>query len=574
VQLRALARASGAVVSWNPDAVLVEGRLPAWSEAEDLPATGVDPLGLRQVGLDFLGQLTQGQNNVVKSCRQHAILVWAVWRFGRNLEESGRAEGATRSEFDAFIQAVESIQLAGQSQLQLGNAPNVFGVDGASRLLARGDRIPLAFEAYGRTPSTGAMDPANYRPFMSVVWRDPSRTVRASGLGFVDRDHGVYAATEARGRGVAEALDGLLRSSPHYDILCQTPLAGDLPLDVALDLAAHGLLVDDAQLQRPERSPYVAALFDLDEALLTPPWDHRRRTLCYLLHLLGDDGGDIESIRRLQLRGPVRGETPDQLWHIGQLWRVFQLRQLQRSSLEAWRLILEFLMRGGVRSLDGMVGRIGAALARSGQENWWKVSVAEALDRFEANAASADLDGWAGGEAVGAFPLLRELERQTRREPEDAAPAALQLTLGSLAILRSYTQQGRESIESFVDHGRRLRVSLGLFHRWAEERAELNLEEFLTELLLEFVLQQHTAIAAARLDATGQRLRFCKQEDGWELLDKVKLGRLPITQDRLESLLELLVDCAVLHRTGDDYTVTEAGREVYGQSLALMREDS
>jgi len=528
------------------------------------------------VGLDFLAALTMGQNNVVASARQHAILVWAAWRFTLNLQEEGKQE-ATKTEFDRFVQAVESIQLAGQVRVQQGAAPNVFGDGSKKRLLEHVDSIPLRFAEYGRKPDTSAFAAANYGPFMKQAWLDLGRSVRTRGLGFIAGTGGVFTPTEGRGTALAEALDGLLRESRHYPVLCSSEPPESLPLDVVVELAAAGLVVDSEFPARPEVEPYITALFDLDEPDLQVPFDGRRRTLCYLIHLLAGEGHTLEEVRRMQLaeRGLDQEQecTSSLLRNTERRWALFQLRQLQRSMFEAWRLIAELWMGSRVGTVGEMVAKVEAVLGDVGASgNPIHSTIDDSILEYQRSFVREGIAAWAGAED-GPLGLVRGLQHNLHPRRAESAEAgvvpALRLTLAVLLLLRARIVEGGHGLEDFFEGGKRLRVSLGFFARWAAERSHLTLGQFLGEMLHEFVLQQHMAIAVARMDGEGQRLRFHQQEAGWELLDKVKPDELPVTADRLKAMVELLRDCRLADRDGDNYRSTAKGREVAQRALDL-----
>lgn len=94
------------------------------------------------------------------------------------------------------------------------------------------------------------------------------------------------------------------------------------------------------------------------------------------------------------------------------------------------------------------------------------------------------------------------------------------------------------------------RMSIAWFLSWLNERRDLPMRDFLTDIFSDLVFAQHMRIALARFDGSAQRLRFLLGDSGIEptISARADLGdvSLPWMPDRLDTLIGLLCDCDVL----------------------------
>jgi hypothetical protein len=525
--------------------------LPAWSQAPDPESVGVDFLGLRPVNLNTLGELTQGFNNVVVSARQHAILTWAAWRFRENLRNAGRTS-ATQEEFSNFLDAVETIQLYGQSELaeEAGQPPGL-GYFSLPRLISK-KRIPLRFEAYKRTHQTSAMAAVQYGP-----------SAKPLGLDLIRGESDVWTATERRGVPVALALDRLLKRSSFYRYFEEIEPPKEIERNEALDLARNGLLLGPKLKDRPEREPYTTALFALDETGKISLSDSRRRTLALLIEIvrLGGSKGISHDNTKVALlasrfRSQSRFRLPEFLHDAGARWRIFQVRQLQRYALEAWLALAEVWMRRDVWNVAAMIEDLAKHSANnlpiSRMGDFLGEPAEEVLVGFVKVAGLQDLWFWAASDPQGTVWNLQESidDALKSHSPLSACAATLSLTLTVVKLIEAVVVEG-SSLRDFAAQGDRRRISLVFFLDWWRRRSQLPLRQLLSEMLEELVLQQHVAVAVSRFDNEKRRLRFCNDELGWELLPGTKPFVPNLTPDRIEALLDLLCDISVLSKTAD-----------------------
>lgn len=515
--------------------------LPAWAVCDEDGPVGVDYLGTRQANLEMLGQLTGVFNNQVRSARQHAILAWAAWRFRENVKDRDTVKP---SEFRAFMDAIETIQMVGQHQLaaELGTVPGGLG-SGSWHAWSGKNTVPLAFGT-DRSQQTSALAAVQYGP-----------SARSAGLGFLETEGEIPVPTDGRGVALARALDLELRKSPAYKHLTHAP-EGTLPLADVLDLARNGLVLARDTIPRPEVPAYVDALFGFDGR---PSRDERSRTMALLLHLVGGDSGPMseQDIREVLASPDPSTPVPQALQVTARRWQLFMARQLQRFALEVWQALLERWMHEGVRDVPGFLSEVERSLTAEGAPAW-RAPAAEAVAAF-------DTQGWVGSRHPWtlATEVIRPGLQPKARDLSRVARAALELWLGGTAFLLAVVPSDGPFL-SYAATGMRQRVSMTEYLRWWRRRDGWTVREVLGELLEEFVLQQHVGVAVARFDNQRRRLRFCGGEEGWSLLP----GARPFdynpdfTRDRLGAALALLHDVGLIDERpkaeGADVTYTLA----------------
>lgn len=552
----ALAGSIGGRVKQHP--ALSTATSPAWSEPSTDGSTGVDFLGTRAVNLEMLTQLTGAYNNVVVSARQHAIMCWATWRYKENCRAAGT--DLKDGQFRDFLDAIETIQLAGQRAIgvSVGGTNEGLG-SGALARLGNGPTIPLRFKAYKRShDNTSALAAVQYGP-----------SAKPGSFNLLDSRLKIWWPTK-RGEKLALALDPLIRKSSTYSEFAKFPVPDQIGIDDAIELASHGLVLGNDLPERPERAPYITALFDLDGL---PSGDHERRlTLSLLLTVLVALGGDCDvgDVRQafLSLRDPTGASLPlpDYLQGTAARWQLLQLRQLQRYALESWLFWAEWSMPALTTEI---VSALADALGGLGSPD---DDLAALLDRPSGDAVRefldhrqvADVLAWASTSLPGTPWGLRASIRDALADeaPLRAAPAILSLTLSVLALCDHLVDA--QNTHGFAAIGDRRRISLLHFKSWWAHRATVPLREVLGHFLEELVLQQHVAVAVARFDNEQRRLRFSNDEAGWEMLPGSTPAIPRLTPDRIEALLRLMTDLDLVEETDDTFTASDAGEAVLG----------
>lgn len=540
---------------------------PGWAEDSGDESVGVDFLGTRAVNLEMLTALTGHYNNTVVSARQHAILVWAMWRYRKNCAEKNR--GARRSEFFVFLEAIETIQLVGQITFgrAYGGTAGGLGAN-AAKNLGNDKEIPLRFEAYARTSQTSALAAVQYGP-----------SAKTNSFGFIGGGvDGIWVPTP-RGEKIALALDSLLRRSSAYAEFTKETVPERMLRSDVVDLAAQGLVIGTSLPERPERTPYREALFDLDG--LSPVRNHPRRlTLALFLAIVSSldegDGVTPTALRHFLLAGRTqtrRTSLAPYLHKVSAQWQILQVRQIQRYMLECWLTIVEGWMQEGEIDVTRMRRRLeddlrnasplGSDLAsKLGQPN----SLATAY--FEGHRGSADVAGWAASSDETAPWCLYDAVSAalSANETEKATCATVLLTFAVLTLIKEFVPAAGPLLD-FASLGGRRRISLPEFHKWWLRRDIYPLGDVLAEMIDELILQQHVAVAVARFDNEQRRLRFCNDERGWQLLPGTEVSIAGITPDRIQAFMALLADVDVFQRADDGsgeaaYSITEVGEEL------------
>lgn len=535
-------------MTWSPSPEMLVASAPAWSAATSEESVGVDYLGTRAANLEMLGSLTGTYNNLIVSARQHAILCWAAWRFFENCRrarDEGKPHNPTSEQFNEFVEAVETIQLVGQVRAARESGSGVVGLGSGSAVrLGSGPDVPLRFHAYGRTRETSAMAAVQYGP-----------SAKSTGLGLLTGDQGVWVPTE-RGRALALAIDDELKAAEGYELFTQMEVPERVTLSVAEELAEKGLSLRAASAQRPELPAYRTALFRLDSE---PSFDGDRRPLSVTLFLelvrsLAPEGEGVTShlVRQALLHGVA--DLPNCLQSTARRWQLFQLRQIQRFALEAWLGVLELsmLLEGSFDPktfsawlVSALSGNDGAPCSSDALER----PAAEVLVGTSSEVLSID----------GAWDLAEKVDALLRAgDPAGAAVIALRFTIGALRLIRELVP-GEGPLREFATIGGRLRIGLPAFANWWTDRERFSLGSVLTEMALEFVLQQHVAVAMSRLTNEKRRLRFCNDEGGWSLLPGTSPTRPTMTPDRIRALMALLADIGLLEEANTGYRISAAG---------------
>lgn len=516
---------------------------PAWSAPTQDGAVGQDYLGTIQTNLNMLRELTGIFNTQIRSARQHAILAWAAARFLKNHKE------VTAEAFQQFLELVETVQLYGQTTIgdEVGGGTGGLGTDSTKHLPASGP-LPTAFSAYKRSPAnTSAMAAVQYGP-----------SSKRDGFGFLVMHNGIPVPT-ARGERLAAALDPLLRDCSAYPILTRPQVPSTIARSDAEALARSGLVIVGRDGQpRPERGAYIDALFNFDGR---DSQDRRSDTVALILHAVEemDDGEGVtpHDVRAAMLAwSPEEHPLPTHLVGTAHRWQVLQLRQLQRYALEALMAIAERWMAVRALGLHEMQQQMDRACKASavwgGTAQASLASVPEPLRWAEARTPWSLL--W---DTI--HPNLR-----SRGTLEAALQGTVSLLIGVQAM--QHHLDGALKPSRFLEAGGRTRISLQTFSDWWRRRGPWPLRDVVTELLEEFVLQQHVAIAVSRYDNEKRRLRFSNDEQGWVLLPGTKPMTPKLTSDRLVAMMALLDDLALLsvhpgdYRGEPRYQLTETGR--------------
>jgi hypothetical protein len=160
---------------------------------------GVDFLGLRQANLDMMAALIPGTNNVTSYIRPFSVLSWIFWKFHGMCEKAG-IDRPSSEEMRLFRERIKVLFTWGA---RLEDTPNIPGK--RAEPPSQGGPVALTFKAWGRVQSSTSL--------IAALWYGPASKT-AAGLGFLEPYKAGFFRPTRRGIGLAEALDGVLRTDP------------------------------------------------------------------------------------------------------------------------------------------------------------------------------------------------------------------------------------------------------------------------------------------------------------------------------------------------------------------------
>jgi len=499
---------------------------------------GVDYLGLRQVNLDLTADCIPGINNVTAHIRPFAVLSWIHWKFHSINVEAERME-AREDDLLRFQDKVEVLFTWGH---QLNRLRGVPGLDSRCPP-ATGRGVELSFAAWGgrKRQNTSLQAPVQYGPALR-----PN-----DGLGLAAQVmKGLLKVTTA-GEALAKALDRRLATSSSYSLLSK--------LDTT-----HGREADARELFRlwrvdsptaDERRSFLPVLYD-PESREQPIAIGQRSAMIYaILHLLRQARRPLtEEQIRCSLAWMILpgGRALDFKGNVHSLllrWRVLQIRQAQRSGLEALLAWLEHrLLQERTRTLSISALRL----------DWIKALSDEPLSEGGTGTCAATMKAFRQGfdseESYRAscargvadrdmFPLTDQVLAVGYEQPDRVVPLAVKLLVAA-ASWTEWLEEDRD-LRRDLAHGGIDRVSLSHFAAGFRRFADRPVSEWLTDVMERCVISQHMRVATYRFDGRAQRLRFALGENGLEFYDE-KPTVPQWTQDHLATLLSLLTDCGLI----------------------------
>jgi hypothetical protein len=503
---------------------------------------GVDYLGLRQVNLDLTADCIPGINNVTSYIRPFAILSWIHWKFHALHVAQKKAE-ASEDDLHRFQDKVEVLFTWGH---QLGGLRGVPGLDSRCPP-ATGRGVELSFAAWGgrKRHNTSLQAPVQYGPALKT----------GDGLGLAEPvARGLLRVTTA-GESLARALDRRLTTSPSYGLLEK------------LD-ATHGSEADARDLFRlwrvnaptlEERRAFLPLLYNPEEREGATAFGLRSAMIYAILHLLRQARRPLteEQIRCALawtiLPGGRSLEYRGNVYSLLLRWRVLQIRQAQRSGLEALLAWLENrLLQERARTLpiSALRSEWAKALASEQLSDGGTRTCADTLGAFRRGTDSEEgyrLSCARGQTDLDLFPLTDQVLTLGRDQPDRVLPLAVK-TLVAVANWTEWLEVNRD-LHSDLGHGGIDRISLTHFSAGFRRFADRPVGEWLTDIMERYVISQHMRVATYRFDGRAQRLRFALGENGLEFYDE-KPTVPQWTQDHLATLLSLLSDCGLISEDG------------------------
>jgi hypothetical protein len=462
---------------------------------------GVDPLGLRQINFDLMDLVIPGLNNVARHIRPFTVIAWAWHRAALCASKTGRSN-VVRSELQDFVDRIEVIfawsQFLRDSDADLPGhdvlAPLVTAETytfGGSEWKERCDK---------RRFSTALSAPVNYGPAVKALgWIEPSVSTP-----------GAFKSTEMV-KEALKAIDTMLGSSlahPAFSSLGEITLSQKQVKDWADRMAIEQPSAQERAAMRESLSSDTAR-----EGL--------RQTVTTIAEI---DRHQRHATDQVDIRSLLCRELSEFPHHIGFesvpiLWRLVQVRQLFRLTLEALLHWIMIQLTGGPAQLPDLAETFLSETRKASTTKKW-------LSTIDVNAMSIP-------ERIRALENSLSANDRSLAESIHAGFAVSLLETGSSPI-----------------HERSDRLPL---KHAREEAASLETEtpfEFVKHILSSWVLGQHVYWAVGRglADARSNgrtilRLKVVLEEGLWTLAP----GAAPnfanpprATPDRLATLISLM----------------------------------
>ena len=488
--------------------VAAEAQGPGFTTPGRTKPGGVDPLGLRQINFDMMDRIFPGLNNVARHVRPFVVITWA-WR---RAHLQAKALGKTtirQGEFQDFVDRIEVLYAV----LQFLRDENT-DLPGSQYLAPWLKDTQLRFEGAKwqqrrkeRRDSTALSAPINYGPGLKMLgWVTP---------------HSDYSGVMIPNPAVAPALDAL-----------------EAEIAVALDNEAFNkfgsvtVATDDARqwgdLWALDKVTDVEAKV-MAEFLVGAAAPVNRRLGGELMLAATDFLGttDTERVRAAMTGPPSEFDPPDHLLGVRDDWRLLQVRQLFRLSLEAFFFWTMRELDGPKRSIESLVNRF--------------------LDRVPSPGSAENAGTWI---QLLTSPLSGPTELINRIERALDDPGLCDLPH---SIARGLAFSLTEETPDLNQQHERFPLWRGKGD--AEARSGSAVHDFVRHVLESWVLAQHTYWSVGRglADARTRgrmllRLRVILDEGGWTLTPGSGMGVAPRpTADRLKTALNLARECGLLH---------------------------
>lgn len=488
--------------------VAAEAQEPGFTTPGRTNFGGVDPLGLRQINFDMMDKVLPGLNNVARHVRPFVVVTWA-WR---RAHLQAKALGKTtirQGELQDFVDRIEVLYAVSQF-LRDENTD----LPGSQYLAPWLKDTQLRFEGAKwqqrrkeRRYSTALSAPINYGPGLKM-------------LGWV-MPHPDYSGVMIPNPAVAPALDAL-----------------EEEIAVALDHEAFNrfgsvtVATDDARqwgdLWALDKVTAVEAQV-MAKFLVGATAPVNRRLGGKLMLAATDYLGttDTGRVRAAMTGPPSEFDPPDHLLSVRDEWRLLQVRQLFRLSLEAFFFWTMRELDGPKRSIESLVNRF--------------------LNRVPSPGAVENAGTWIQlltSPSDGPIELMNHIERAL----DDPGLVDLPHTIAR-GLAFSLTDETPDLDQQHE------RLPVRRAQGDAKARSDSSVHDFARHVLGSWVLAQHTYWSVGRglADARTRgrmllRLRVILDEGGWTLTPGSRVGVAPRpTPDRLKTALSLARECGLLH---------------------------
>ena len=468
---------------------------------------GVDPLGLRQINFDLMDEVLPGLNNVASHIRPFVVVTWAWRRAGQRAEALGEKK-IRKDDLQDFVDRIEVLYALSQFLRNEGT-----DLPGSQYLAPWLKGVQLKFDGpkwqqrrEERRYSTALSAPVNYGPGLKM-------------LGWVIT-HPEYPGVMIPNPAVAPALDAL-----------ETQIAAALGHEAFNKFGSVTVATDDARqwgdLWALDEVTYDEAKV-MEERLIGAAAPVSRRLGGKLMLAAARHLGtmDAELVRAAMTGLPFEFEPLNHLLNVRDKWRLLQVRQLFRLSLEAFFFWTMRELDGPKRSIDSLVN--------------------EFLDRVRCPSGAVNVGEWIRSltsPLEGPTELMKCIEQSLDNPAVGDLPYSI--ARGLAFSLTEETPDLKQQPE---------RLPLWRVQEEAKALSDSPVRDFVRHVLESWVLAQHTYWSVGRgladAHAHGRmllRLRVILDEGGWMIMPGSQVSSPPRpTPDRLQTALSLASECGLL----------------------------
>ena len=468
---------------------------------------GVDPLGLRQINFDLMDEVLPGLNNVARHIRPFVVVTWA-WRRALKQAETLGKTAIPQDDLLDFVDRIEVLYALSQFLRD-----EITDLPGSQYLAPWLKNVQLKFggskwqqRRKERRYSTALSAPVNYGPTLKMLgWVTP----HPEHPGLMIPNSAVDPALNALEMQMVVAL----RHKAFNDFGSVTVERedarkwGDLwALDEVTDVEAKVMAEQLFGVSAP-------ASRQLGGRLMLAAARH-----------VGTK--NVERVRAAMTGPPSKFQPPTALRSVQYKWRLLQVRQLFRLSLEAFFFWTMRELDGPKRSTDWLVNKFLGGVPSP-------VGTVKSGAWIESLTSSR----------AGPTELMNLIEQALGEPGAGDLPHSIARGLAFSLI---------EETPDLTQHPERL--PLWRAKEEAAARSNSPIPEFVRYVLEAWVLAQHTywsvrrGLADARVhDRMLLRLRVVLDEGGWTLTPGYRIGTLPRpTPDRLQTVLSLASECGLL----------------------------
>lgn len=481
---------------------------PGFTPAVNPKLGGVDPLGLRQINFDLMDLVLPGLNNVARHIRPFVVVTWA-WRRAAQIAQRLDVAAVQSGLLQDFVDRIEVLFALSQF-LKNPNADlpgRQFLADLRSKSTYHFGGANWETQRATRRNSTGLSSALNYGPGLkSLGWVAPHREF--AGI-MVPRPESSPAL---------DALEAKMHAMLGHDAFNKL---GDVTVS-RLDVEGWADAWALTEPTEPERRVMAETLFGTRASV-------ERQLAGELLQSSVNFVGstDTMDIRRAMTGPPSAFKPEARLCKTRDTWRLVQVRQLFRLSLEG---LLFWIIRRLAERPNSTAALVRLFLERA------PVGGVVTVEQWLQDLAAT---------AMGPLEMIEVIESALRDPAETDLPRSLMAGL-------AFCLASEDDVEFAMEREDRLPQRRA--RREARSLGASTVEEFVRHVFESWILAQHTYWSVGRglADARARgrtllRLRVILDEGGWTLAPGVSAGGPPApARDRLETAISLAKECGLL----------------------------